>query len=226
MCKIPRTRSGSPERNKELIEGRRGLGAQGWDLGLGLGRKCAWQGWKERSPFRGGGGSGAGAALEQKPGRELSGAKRRRGLDFMAPTSASNRTSTFHTRGQIRNLEVASAIPTSRNCGKCHVNWFGLFGWNSPISPSATDEKKEIQRHTETAVFLIRALLQHVPLQSERAGRERILGNYMVHSDSLWKKKGGIRQQEQRPHWGTTRTDAVSHANTHSDSFGFIDCRT
>lgn len=184
MCKIPRMRSGSPERNKELIEGHRGPEAQGWDLGLGLGRKCAWQGWKEWSPFRGGGGSGAGAALEQKPGRELSGAKRRRGLDFMALTSASSRTSTFHTRGQIHNLEVASAIPTSRNCGKCHVKliWFVSGG---------TDEKKEIQRHMETAVFLIWALLQHVPLQSERAGRERVLCNYMVQIHSEKKKGGG-----------------------------------
>lgn len=108
MCKTPRMRSGSTERNKELIEGCRGLGAQGWDLGLGLGRKCAWQSWRER-PFRGGGGgSGVGAALEQKPGRELSGAKRRRDLDFTPLTSASNRMSTFHTRGQIHNLEVTS----------------------------------------------------------------------------------------------------------------------
>lgn len=99
-------RLGSTERNKELIEGRRGLRAQGWGLGLGLGRKCAWHGWRER-PFRGGGGgSGAGAALKQKPGRELSGAKRRRDLDFTALTSASNRMSTFHTRGQIHKLEV------------------------------------------------------------------------------------------------------------------------
>lgn len=117
MCKTPRMRSGSTERNKELIEGRRGLGVQGWDLGLGLGRKCAWQGWKER-PFRGGGGSGVGAALEQKPGRELSGAKRRRDLDFTALTSASNRMSTFHTRGQIHNLEVTSTP---------NVTWWKMF---------------------------------------------------------------------------------------------------
>lgn len=108
MCKTPRMRSGSTERNKELIEGRRGLGVQGWDLGLGLGRKCAWQGWKE-CPFRGGGGgSGVGAALKQKPGRELSGAKRKRDLDFTALTSASNRMSTFRRRGYTHNLEVTS----------------------------------------------------------------------------------------------------------------------
>lgn len=121
--------------------------------GSWLGRKCAWQGWKERSPFRGAA-LGAGAALQQKPGRELSAAKRRSSLDFMALTSASNSTSTFHRR---RQTPIGPQRHFTGNVIRIDLD---LFGWNSQISKRwlcAVDDEKETRR-METTVFILGAM--------------------------------------------------------------------